>query len=148
MSLSARKGIRLQLEALEDRALPSIALNSAPSWVSKGPTAIAGGQARIDPVNNNGPVAGAISRLAADPTNANILYAGTVNGGVWKTTNALAASPTWTALTDSFSSLSIGALELDPTDATHQTLAAGIGRLSSLGLVGGPRSGLLLSTNG
>jgi hypothetical protein len=139
----ARKGIRLRLELLEDRTLFSIALNTTPSWVAEGPMPIEFGQAHT--LNQNNLVAGAVSRLAVDPVNANIVYAGTVNGGVWKTTNALASSPTWTPLTDNFPSLSIGALELDPADSTH--LVAGIGRLSSDGSYGGPRAGLLLSTN-
>src|SRR5439155_19477484 len=135
--ICVRKGIRLRLELLEDRTLLS------PTWVSEGPTSIVSGQSRI-PTQNN-PVAGAVSRLAADPADANLLYAGTVNGGVWKTTNALAASPTWTPLTDDipdpstpsgFASLSIGALELDPADHTH--IVAGIGRFSSDARIGGP----------
>jgi uncharacterized repeat protein (TIGR01451 family) len=86
--------------------------------------------------------------VAAHPTDANILYVGAVNGGVWKTTNATAASPHWTPLTDNFPSLSIGALEFDPTDVTNQTLIAGIGRYSSFGRSGGPLAGLLRTTDG
>ncbi len=93
-------------------------------------------------------VSGAINAVLADPSNVNILYAGAVNGGVWKTTNATSSSPAWTPLTDSFPSLSIGAMAFDPSDATHQTLVAGIGRFSSDAFLGGPRTGLLQSTNG
>jgi hypothetical protein len=49
--------------------------------------------------------------------------------------------------TDGQNSLSIGALEFDPTDASHQTLAAGVGRFSSLG-EGGALTGVLRTTNG
>jgi hypothetical protein len=86
--------------------------------------------------------------VAAHPTDSNILYVGAVNGGVWKTTNATAVNPNWTPLTDNFPSLSIGALEFDPTDATRRTLVAGIGRFSSFGRSGGPLTGLLRSTDG
>jgi hypothetical protein len=51
-------------------------------------------------------------------------------------------------LTDNFPSLSIGAMEFDPTDATHQTLVAGIGRFSSFGQSGGPLTGILRTTDG
>ena len=46
---------------------------------------------------------GGIQAIAPHPTNADILYVGAVNGGVWKTNNATAASPTWTPLTLFFS---------------------------------------------
>jgi hypothetical protein len=91
---------------------------------------------------------GAIQAIAPHPTDANILYIGAVNGGVWKTTNALNNRPTWVQLTDTQASLSVGAMDLDPLDTTGQTLVVGIGRFSSFGRRGGPRSGLLRTTNG
>jgi hypothetical protein len=51
-------------------------------------------------------------------------------------------------LTDNFPSLSIGALEFDPTDANRRTLVAGIGRFSSFGRNGGPLTGILRTING
>jgi photosystem II stability/assembly factor-like uncharacterized protein len=86
--------------------------------------------------------------VAAHPTDPNILYVGGVNSGIWRTGNAKAASPNWTPLTDNFPSLSIGALEFDPTDATNRTLIAGIGRFSSFGRSGGPLTGILRTTDG
>jgi hypothetical protein len=74
------------------------------------------------------------------------LYAGTVNGGVWRTTNALTAPPTWTPLTDNQRSLSIGALTMDPANANR--LLAGFGTYSSFGFLGGPEGGLLLTADG
>jgi hypothetical protein len=96
----------------------------------------------------DGEVGGAVHTVAAHPTDANILYAGAVNGGIWKTTNATAVRPTWMLQTESQRSLSIGALEFDPTDATRQTLVAGIGRFSSFARQGGARLGLLRTVNG
>jgi hypothetical protein len=93
-------------------------------------------------------VGGAVHTVAAHPTDANILYAGAVNGGIWRTTNATAVRPTWVQQTESQLSLSIGALEFDPTDATRQTLVAGIGRFSSFARRGGERLGLLRTVNG
>jgi hypothetical protein len=60
----------------------------------------------------------------------------------------MAASPNWVRQTDAQQSLSIGALEFDPTDASNQTLVAGIGRASSFLGDGGARTGLLRTTNG
>jgi hypothetical protein len=93
-------------------------------------------------------VVGAINTVAPHPTDASIVYVGAVNGGIWKTTTAMAASPSWTPQTDSSKALSIGALEFDPADTTHQTLVAGTGRFSSFYRRGGPRVGLLRTTDG
>ncbi|HMX27430.1 MAG TPA: sialidase family protein, partial [Blastocatellia bacterium] len=95
---------------------------------------------------NNG-VIGAVHAIAPHPTNANILLIGATNGGIWKTTSATAASPTWVQTTDPQNSLSIGALEFDPTDVNRQILVAGFGRFSSFGRRGSARLGLLRSTN-
>jgi hypothetical protein len=93
-------------------------------------------------------VVGAIQTVAPHPTDPNILYVGGVNSGIWMTGNATVASPHWTPLTDDFPSLSIGALEFDLNDATHQTLVAGIGRFSSFGFDGGRLPGLFRTTDG
>src|SRR5262245_23184955 len=116
------------------------------AWTAHGPGPILNGQP--ENVSPNNEVDGAIHTVAAHPTDANILYVGGVNSGIWRTGNATAASPTWTPLTDNFPSLSIGALEFDPTDPNRRTLVAGIGRFSSFGRSGGPLTGLLRTTDG
>jgi len=115
-------------------------------WTAQGPGPTVNGQ--VDNVTPNNEVDGAIHTVAAHPTDANILYVGGVNSGIWRTGNATAASPTWIPLTDNFPSLSIGALEFDPTDLTRRTLVAGIGRFSSFGRNGGPLTGILRTTDG
>ena len=115
-------------------------------WVAQGPGPILHGQ-----VENVAPLdeaVGAVQALACDPVDPNVLYVGAVNGGIWKTTNARASEPTWTPLTDDHPSLSIGALEFDPIDSTHQTLLAGIGHFSSFGGFGDMLAGLLYTTDG
>lgn len=129
------------VETVEPTALPS----TGGAWVSQGPGPIHGGQ--VEGIFN-GVVIGAIHTVVAHPTNPDILWIGAVNGGVWKTTNATNADPTWTQMGDAFSSLSIGALQRDPTDGTHNTLVAGAGLFSSFAQVGGPRTGLFRTTNG
>lgn len=115
------------------------------SWLELGPAAIAGGQLEnVEPAT----VAGAVHALAPHPLDPDILYVGSVNGGVWKTTNATAWSPGFVPLTDHLPSLSISELEFDPTDPSWQTLVAGTGRQSALAREGGPEIGLYRTTDG
>jgi hypothetical protein len=114
-------------------------------WIPQGPAPIENGPAKASPNNE---VAGAIRAVAAHPSNPDVIYVGTVNGGIWKATNGTSASPHWTPQTDFQKSLSIGALKFDSTDKMGNTLIAGIGRFSAYRRAGGPRTGLLLTTDG
>ena len=113
-------------------------------WPAQGPAPITGGQAENAAPNNE--VSGAIRVVVAHPTDANRLYVGAVNGGIWRTSNALAVNPTWTPLTDQQASLSIGGLAMDPGNAN--VLLAGFGAYSSLFGIGGRIGGLLLTSDG
>ncbi len=115
------------------------------TWTLEGPSPAQGGQVENVP---NSPISGAIEAIAAHPTDPDILWIGAVNGGIFRTDDATAASPSWTPQTDSELSLSIGALALDPTDGTNNTLVAGVGLQSSYGRLGGSRAGVLRTTNG
>ena len=55
------------------------------------------------------------------------LWIANAGGGVWRTDNALAAQPAWTYLSGSFDHNNTAALELDPNDATSNTIYAGTG---------------------
>jgi hypothetical protein len=114
-------------------------------WSPQGPAPTALGQ--VEGISDR-PVAGAIRVAAPHPEDANIVYVGAVNGGVWKTTNAMSPAPDWQPLTDDAKSLSIGALAFDPTDASHQTLVAGTGRYSSNNRTGTALIGLMRTTDG
>jgi len=117
----------------------------AQSWQPIGPSPLYDGQ------NENitdRPVIGAIHGIAAHPTDSDIIYVATVNGGIWKTVNATAASPTWIPQSDSKTSLSMGDVEFDMTDGSNQTLVAGSGRYSSLSRNGGDRAGVFRTTDG
>ncbi len=120
--------------------------STAQTLEKEGPSPFIGGQSEATNENQ----VGAINAIAAHPTDPDVIYIGSVNGGVWKTTNATVnnSDPTWTPLTDAQGSLSIQTLEFDPTDNTHQTLVAGIGRVSSFGRIGGSRVGLFRTTDG
>lgn len=114
-------------------------------WVERGPAPTQSAQVSVPPSSE---VCGAIQSIAAHPSDANIAYIGAVNGGIWKTTNATAAQPTWTAQGDNLPSLSIGAIAFDPTDGTRQTLIAGTGRLSNFAQRGDDEIGVYHTTNG
>ncbi|MCU0962582.1 MAG: hypothetical protein MUF48_21000, partial [Pirellulaceae bacterium] len=138
-ALNRRYRTALFLEPLEMRRL----LTSWPVWEPVGPTPVTGGLVDGMFMQQN-PVAGGVHTLAPHPSDANVMYVGTVGGGVWKTTSALDTQPTWRPLTDfvqvsqnlgggeyDYVPSSISALVFDTADATHQTLYAGIGALSS-----------------
>jgi hypothetical protein len=137
-----------RLDLLEDRVTPSVTLTGVPTWIEQGP----------GPEQSPfyGTVSGAVQCIAQDPgtdtQSLNTVYIGAVNGGVWKTTNALLASdPTtvhWTPLTDQFPSLSIGSIAVSPVN--HNVVFAGIGHGSSgeFSDLQSPLTGLLRSLDG
>ena len=84
--------------------------------VSQGPNRIKDGA--VEGMVDN-PVIGAVNRILPHPTDSNIMYIGSVNGGVWRTTNAKSSNPTWTPLTDNLYSTSIGALAFVTYDASY-----------------------------
>jgi photosystem II stability/assembly factor-like uncharacterized protein len=95
-----------RLEALEDRTLLSVALNSN-IWTAIGPAPLSSAQTTGFP-----PASGRIAALAADPTNANIIYIAAAGGGVWKT---LDGGTTWKPLTDKQPIQFMGAIALAPS---------------------------------
>ncbi|WP_119272492.1 beta strand repeat-containing protein [Taklimakanibacter deserti] len=132
------------LESLENRLLLSVTVEGIPTWDPQGPAPAENGQVSAAPDDQ---VVGAVEALAAHPTNPDILYAGGVTGGVWKTTNATSATPTWTPLTDQHTTLAISDLAFSPLDATNNTLFAATGGFSNGGF-NGPAQGILRTTDG
>jgi hypothetical protein len=122
---------------------PSVAAQT--KWFAQAPGPNTQGQ--VEGVND-GEVVGAVNAVAVHPTNADIVYIGAVNGGVWRTDNAMSPKPSWRPLTDGQGSLSIGAVEIDPMDATSATVVVGAGRFSSLLGKGGARIGAVRTTDG
>src|SRR5881227_1217421 len=99
-----------------------------PAWTALGPAPIPNGQTIPADVNGisltHTPVSGRLTSVAIDPANSNKVYVGAAQGGVYKSTNG---GSTWTRLMDSAMTLAVGSLELDPTDATGNTLLVGSG---------------------
>jgi len=79
---------------------------------------------------NYGPVVGRVTALFVDPTDAtgNTVYLGGATGGLWRSTNAAAATPsavTWTPLLDSQPTLSVGAVGIQPGNSNLIILGTG-----------------------
>ena len=150
-------GRHAQALALDRARQQQAALNLLPRDKSLSPawTAVGPGQVASTLYGN---VTGRVTSLVLDPadTTGNTLYVGTTGGGVWKSTSAAGASPTFAALTDTLPvysassaqftvpSLSIGALAMangvllagtgDPNDATDSYYGAGLLRSADGGL--------------
>jgi hypothetical protein len=113
-------------------------------WQEQGPGLICNEGATLLPnmcdaadtvMGGKNPAAGAINAIVPSPTDSGVVFAGAVSGGVWKTSNATAAIPTWTPLTDmtalNLPQLPINSLAMSPVDSL--TLFAGTGNTSSFG---------------
>ncbi|MDA8019116.1 MAG: hypothetical protein MPN21_16880 [Thermoanaerobaculia bacterium] len=85
-------------------------------WGFLGPSTIPDGQTDTGAGAALSPVSGRVQSLAVHPNDPNIVFGGGAQGGIWKTTNALAAFPRWTPLTDQEASLAIGSIAIDPVD--------------------------------
>ena len=111
---------------------------STTAWTSIGPSPLA----LTTPANANSNVSGRIAAVAAHPTDANTIYIAAAGGGVWKTTNG---GTTWTPLTDTQSTLSMGAIAISRSNPL--VLYAGTGEANNSGDSNFGR-GILRSTDG
>ena len=85
---------------------------------------------------------GRASAIATDPTDSNTLYIGAAAGGLWKTTDHGAS---WRCVTDTFGSLSIGCVTIDPIHP--DTIYIGLGECNQ-SADSYPGDGLWKSTDG
>ncbi len=114
-------------------AIPVIQTTTT-TWTPLGPAPIPNGQ--TEPADASGisltqaPVSGRTTAIAIDPADPDTAYVGTAQGGLYQTRNG---GLTWTALMDNALSLAIGSVELDPTDATGNTLLVGTGEANFSG---------------
>src|SRR5215472_6042098 len=93
--------VGLLVERVVSGPSPSVTL-SANQWTPIGPAPVTGP-----------PFGGRVDVAAPDPSNSNVMYLGSNNGGVWKTSNWMDSSPTWTPLTDQPQILSLAIHEHD-----------------------------------
>ncbi len=75
------------------------------------------------------------------------LYVGAAGGGIWKTENALSKKPHWKFISGRFATNAIGAITIDPTDATGRTVYVGTGEPNA-SADSGAGQGIYKSTNG
>jgi hypothetical protein len=91
----------------------------ASSWTNIGPD-------RANFEQNGGTLfvsdSGRANVILTDPNNANVIYIAFSGGGVWKSTDG---GTTWAPKTETLGSLSVGTLEMDPSDSN--TLYLGLG---------------------
>jgi hypothetical protein len=111
----------LVLERLEDRQLLAITLNTS-TWTPIGPAPTNGSGFFGQTTPGNLPVSGRITSIATDPVNPLLWYVGAAGGGVWKTADG---GTTWTPLTDTQASLSVGAIAVAPS--SPNTIYVGTG---------------------
>ncbi|MFL5308971.1 MAG: hypothetical protein ACJ79H_00820 [Myxococcales bacterium] len=108
-------------------AAPS-APTGLPRWVSLGPTDVAGKEFNGDDYVANDSGRGQTVRVDPLDATGNTVYFAVSGGGVWRSTDFRAATPTWVPLTDTLGDLSIGAMDLFAgPDATHHTIWLGLG---------------------
>lgn len=136
------EGIRLG-NSVDSRALVTPQLNV---WTPVGPAPL-DSTGTTNNAYRYGIVAGRVSAggLAVDPSNTNVAYAGFVAGGLWKTTNLTAATPTWTPLWDDkdYVTQSAGAIEIDPNNSNVIYVGTGDWAASDQ-----QSSGIMKSTDG
>jgi hypothetical protein len=118
------------------------------AWAALGPvTPSVSGEASqfFDPATQTGPTteeSGRVTALAIDPNCGKgsapagapcRLWVAAAGGGIWRTDNALAATPAWIAPPASLPTNAFGSLIVDPNDATGKTLYAGSGEPNGSG---------------
>src|SRR3954471_22813781 len=81
---------------------------------------------------------GRVTAMAVDPNCGKPgkgcrLWVGAAGGGVWRTDDALASTPTWTPSSSGMASNAIGSRAVDPNDPTGNTIYAGTGEQNGSG---------------
>jgi hypothetical protein len=118
------------------------------AWSALGPvTPNVPGEASqfFDPATQTGPPtqeSGRVTALAIDPNCGKAsapagapcrLWVAAAGGGIWRTNDALASTPSWIAPPDDLPTNSFGSLIIDPNDTTGNTLYAGSGEPNGSG---------------
>ncbi|GAA3935444.1 hypothetical protein GCM10022406_19740 [Hymenobacter algoricola] len=102
-----------ELLALQAQQRPSATVLSSATWTERGPSN----------------VAGRVRSILIDPADAsgNTIWTGSVAGGLWKSTNATNATPTWTIVNGFFANMAITSLAYDPTNTDIMYFGTGEG---------------------
>ena len=79
---------------------------------------------------------GRVSALTIDPKckpQSCTLYVGAAGGGLWRSKNALAPTPSWKHISEGIPTNSIGSIAVDPNDPTGKTIYVGTGEANNSG---------------
>src|SRR5436190_11322309 len=114
-------------------AITALSPALATAWTEVGPSgvpadALVAGESTAATAGTS--YSGRTTAIAVSPTctaSSCTVFIGAAGGGVWKTTNALAATPTWTPSSNGIPSNAIGSIAFDPNDASGNTLYVGTG---------------------
>ena len=155
--------VRCAMEPLEGRAMMANIVPHFPQWTPQGPAPVVGPSTFVSTLPENESV-GAVEAIATPPNNANVVFVASINGGVFRTRQALTNPPHWEPLTDREASQSVSALALGhftsdatpqkidrttaPVDVKKLVVYAGYGRFSSAALDGGKLAGVIRSKQG
>ncbi len=101
---------------------PTLGPLSTSTWSGIGPAAVAS----LGGPGGTGSASGRIAGVAVDPTNSNNIYVAAAGGGVWQSTDG---GSTWNPLTDSQSTLAMGAIAIAPSN--HLKIYAGTGEANN-----------------
>ncbi len=109
----AREAVRRLAETAASSGRPPApyGLPTGP-WAEAGPAPISNAISYL----NFGNVAGRVSAVAVHPTTPDIVLVGSSRGGIWRTTNATAASPAWTPVGDGQNTLVIADIKFAPSN--------------------------------
>lgn len=147
-SVPGTSGAALRQRAIQQkikmRATPRVTQNASGAsgvWTSIGPLPLPSDASGVGLQDYNW-VAGRATAVAIDPNDlsGNTVFAGGAYGGVWKSSNAGAASPSatsvnWTPLTDNQATLAIGAIAIQPQlsipDPSKSVVLVGTGETNS-----------------
>jgi hypothetical protein len=114
----------------------------ATSWTAFGPDGVPASSLVVNEstAGTSGTIfSGRATAIAVDPNCSSspsscTVFIGAAGGGVWKTTNALDATPTWTQVSDGqIPSTAIGSIVFDPTDGSGNTIYVGTGEPNGSG---------------
>ena len=110
--------------------------NLSSKWDALGPDTLdvdrLGTQSFIKPTQWSGRV----TAVAIDPKckpQECTLYVGAAGGGLWRSKNVLAPTPTWKQISAGIPTNAIGSIAVDPTDPTGKTIYVGTGEANNSG---------------
>jgi hypothetical protein len=96
--------------------------DQVPAWKSLGPVT---GESRDASGVYAIAESGLVDAIRVDPRDPNVVFVATAGGGVWRTADISAATPTWQPLGDQLADMAVGGFDLDPQ--SPDTIVVGLG---------------------